>query len=224
MTPLISVIMPSYNRAHIIGDAIRSVIAQQFQDWELVIVDDGSTDDTKRSVPDAFPDARIVFLAREHAGVSAARNHGVAASKGEIVTYLDSDNIWRDDYLRFVASVYDERPEVTCAYAAIEIENPEPEGNEVLWKPFNRGHLRRGNYIDINVFSHRRRLFGELGGFDENLKRLVDWDLILRYTEKNAPYEIAVIGALYRKGEADRITLVENYEANRAAVCAKWGM
>ena len=223
MSDLISIIMPTYNRAHVVGDAIASVLAQKYQRWELLVIDDGSSDDTERVIREFRSDSRIKYFAGQRTGVSAARNRGLSVSRGEVIAYLDSDNIWYADYLRAVAALYAAKPETACAYAALRIENPPAKEREILWKEFDRSKLIEENYIDLNVFSHKRALFEELGGFDARMTRVVDWDLILKFTDKYAPVEIPVIGTLYRNHEPLRITTTEPYEPNLAIVRGKWG-
>ena len=91
--PFFSIIIPTYNRAHVIMRPIDSVLRQTFEDWELIIVDDGSTDDTK-SIIESYHDNRIRYVWQENQERSAARNHGIALAKGEWICFLDSD----DDY------------------------------------------------------------------------------------------------------------------------------
>lgn len=90
--PLFSIIIPAYNRAWCIERAIQSVLAQDFQDWELIIVDDGSTDDTREIVKRYLVDSRIKYFYKENGGVGSARNCGMRSAEGEIIMFLDSDD------------------------------------------------------------------------------------------------------------------------------------
>src|SRR5581483_12146947 len=90
--PEVSVIIPTYNRRDFVREAIASVLAQAYQDFEVIIVDDGSQDDT-HAVIQEFPGVRYIY--QENRGVSAARNRGVTVSQGEFLAFLDSDDIWR---------------------------------------------------------------------------------------------------------------------------------
>src|SRR5210317_1951921 len=90
--PLVSVIIPTYNRGWILAEAIDSVLAQDFKDYELIVVDDGSTDNTREILGRYGRD--IVVLAQSNQGVSAARNRGIAACTGKFVAFLDSDDLW----------------------------------------------------------------------------------------------------------------------------------
>jgi O-antigen biosynthesis protein len=105
-SPLISIVMPAFNRQDVIGAAIDSVLAQTYTNWELLIVDDASSDET-RSVIESYEDARIhnIFLA-ENGGCSRARNTGLDAARGEIIAYLDSDNEWDPDFLNVMVRAF----------------------------------------------------------------------------------------------------------------------
>ncbi|MCH7402094.1 glycosyltransferase family 2 protein [Belliella kenyensis] len=102
--PLISVIIPTYNRAHVLANAIRSVLNQTFEDWELIVVDDGSEDETRELVSVFFDDKRIVYKYQINKGVSAARNFGALKAKGEWLIFLDSDDEMEVDSLFFFSN------------------------------------------------------------------------------------------------------------------------
>ena len=98
--PKVSIIMPTFNRSWIIGRAIKSVLEQSFKDFELIIINDGSTDDTEIALKQ-FTDERISIIKLEvNGGLSHARNSGLKKATGELVAYLDSDNVWYKDFLK----------------------------------------------------------------------------------------------------------------------------
>ena len=99
--PFFTIIIPTYNRAHIIKRPIDSIISQSFDDWELIIVDDGSTDDTK-AVVDTYRDSRIKYVWQENQERSAARNHGISLAKGEWICFQDSDDEYLPEHLRIL--------------------------------------------------------------------------------------------------------------------------
>jgi glycosyltransferase involved in cell wall biosynthesis len=106
--PRVSIVMPTYNRKDTIGRAIASVQAQHFGDWELVIVDDGSTDGTRDMVEALDP--RIHLIVQENKGVGGARNTGLAASRGELIAFLDSDDAWTPHHLQLTSAFFDAHP------------------------------------------------------------------------------------------------------------------
>jgi hypothetical protein len=204
--PLISVILPTHNRAHCIQDAVRSILGQQFQQWELIIVDDGSTDTTPDVVAPYLRDGRITYVRQEHLGHSTARNRALAIARGSIVTYLDSDNVALPDFLAAVAGAFTDDPATDFVYGALLTRHHGNPGGGLLWETFNREKLLQQNFIDLNAVAHRRVLFERYGGFDESLDRLTDWDLALRYTSHAAARPIAVVAAQYRCRDKSRVT------------------
>jgi glycosyltransferase involved in cell wall biosynthesis len=216
---LVSVIMPTWNRAAVIGEAVASVVAQKYRDWELLIVDDGGTDDTEAVIGRFLGDVRVRYLKIPHRGAAGARNAGLAAAGGGLIAYLDSDNVWEPHYLAAMVRVFAD-PAVGCAYAALVLG--EEGERRILWTPFDRDALLAANFIDMNVFMHRRGLLDACGGFDEGLRRMIDWDLILRLTEAGPAVAVPVIGARYRTHAGNRITTGESFSEAYRKIRAKW--
>jgi glycosyltransferase involved in cell wall biosynthesis len=210
--PLVSIVLPTWNRAGVLPRAVGSVLAQRYARWELIVVDDGSTDGTASLLARWADEPRIRVVGTEHHGHASARNRGVAASRGEVVAYLDSDNVWDPGYLDAVARAFAD-PGVQTAYLAQLVSDLPARDAFVRGEPFDAAALRDGNYIDLNVFSHRRALVERCGGFDESLERLVDWDLILRYTAaaETAPVVVPAIGGEYALGLSDQVSARASY-------------
>jgi GT2 family glycosyltransferase/glycosyltransferase involved in cell wall biosynthesis len=221
---LISVIMPVYNRSGVVADAIQSVREQVYENWELLIVDDGSTDDTCSHLElllTELADPRIKLLKLDrNQGVSAARNVGLSACKGSIISYLDSDNQWYPEYLSIVVGAFERSSGFSSCYMGQEIWEylPAINGSElrsIRACPFNRSKLEQRNYIDLNVFAHRRSVYEKVGGFREDMRRLVDWEFILRATEREPSLFVPALMNKYFVGLVDnQITKVEVYDAN----------
>ncbi|WP_342151967.1 glycosyltransferase [Methylorubrum sp. SB2] len=221
-TDLVSIVMPVFNREKIVGEAIASVLAQTYAHFELIVVDDGSKDDSVAAVK-AFDDPRIRLIELPYnRGVSAARNAGLREGRGPFVAYIDSDNVWSPDYLAVMLDAFRQQPEATSAYAGQEVWEYLPtldrdEFRFVRMAPFNRARMEQRNFIDLNVFMHRRESFERFGGFNESMRRLVDWELILRYTVERPPAFLPVTLGRYRIARADnQITFVEDHLANLA--------
>ena len=212
---LISVVMPVWNRANVMATAIESVLAQTHANWELLIVDDGSTDRTVEVATQFLSDPRVRLLTGPHVGVSAARNRALHESQGEVVAYLDSDNTWFPHFLSAIAAAFQQEPAIDSVYAAQVVENAEHAESYVRAVPFDRERFLAVGGIDLNIFAHRRRLFEELGGFEERMTRLVDWELIGRYTARSAPRLLAMIGGRYAENRSDSISVHESLSSNR---------
>jgi len=201
--PLVSVIMPTYNRASILLEAIRSVQEQTYSNWELLVCDDGSTDDTF-GIVGQIGDDRIKYLKLEHSGAAAARNQGLKRAAGSLIAYLDTDNIWHPEYLKSMVRELSINLGQYCAYAQyIDVEYGEDKARLKSFKqlPFNYEKLLEKNFIDLNGFLHRAELYGCLGGFTEKLARQQDWDLILKYTYLRDPIRMDKLLVLYRRNK-----------------------
>ena len=218
----VSVIMPTYNRKNVIENAINSVLNQTYNDYELIIVDDGSIDGTEDLIKQKYGSylkyGKIKYFYQENGGVSNARNKGLKEAEGNIIAYLDSDNCWYDTYLsKIVYSL--SNPYINTVYTAIEVNNIYENNFYVRATSYDRTLLLKGNFIDLNIFAHKKYIYNKLGGFDESLSRLVDWDLILRYTRFNPPYFINEILAKYFiDSELNNISLNSTLEENRLKV------
>ena len=187
MTRAVSVIMPAHDAAAFVGEAIDSVLAQTFSDWELLVVDDGSTDGTAEVVA-AYDDPRLRLLAIEHTGLPAvARNRGLAASESRYVAFLDADDLWRPQKLARQVAVADSRPEVGLVHTNFErlrdgvLEPIVPVAGLTESGPqFVR--LAVGNYIANSSVLIRRDILTRHGAFDEDprLRGTEDFELWLR--------------------------------------------
>lgn len=205
----VSVIMPTWNRAHTVARSIRSVQSQTHRDWELIVVDDGSTDSTRDVIRAmAVTDTRIRLVEAAHGGVSAARNAGLDAATGDYVAFLDSDNEWPSRYLdlmlRGVVSAG-----ATAGYAGLELH----DGDKTMYRAYEGDidHLMIVNHVDLNVLVVERQLAIETR-FDDSLRRWVDHDFAIRVGKTTRLHMFPFIGCVYDddRGAATRITTVES--------------
>jgi hypothetical protein len=191
--PLVSVIMPTYNRGEIIVSAIKSVLDQDYENWELFVCDDASTDNTQALVSQ-INDSRINYLKLSKKGAAAARNAGLKQAKGSIFAYLDSDNYWHPLYLsRMLVELlgHPGHSSVYCDYIDYEVRlNRSIRLRSYERPPFNHEKLLKKNFIDLNTFMHRRELYDLFGGFEEQLIRRQDYDLIIKYTWLRDPLHV----------------------------------
>jgi len=117
--PVITVAIPTYNRSSLVRQAVESVLAQTFTDLDIVVIDDGSTDDT-RSVIEAFVDRRVRYHYKENGGCASARNAGIQQARGEYFAYLDSDDLWPENFLDEMLKQLKDNPQYSCVYCPIE--------------------------------------------------------------------------------------------------------
>ena len=183
---LVSVIIPTFNNVGTIEKAIFSVINQIYRNFEIIIVNDGSTDDTLKVLSKFVHNERVVVKSIQNSGPAHARNTGMKLAKGDYFAYIDADNEWYPEYLLIMVNTIKDTPEIELAYCGQEVyKNKFFE--KIRFKPFSRSFLENTNFIDINSVVHKRVLYDSCGGFDTRLLRLEDWDLILRYTQRKFP-------------------------------------
>jgi glycosyltransferase involved in cell wall biosynthesis len=182
--PSVSIILPTYNRAHLIEAAIRSITAQTYRDFELIVVDDGSTDDTRGRVT-AFADARILYLQQEHRGISAALNRGLQTARGRFIARLDSDDIWLPSLLDFqLAMLRDSGAGVVYARAQ-GMDRSAIVINDFRGLPPRYPHSTIASLLygdmtcNITTVAHRGCL-DAAGPYDESLTVNEDWHMWLR--------------------------------------------
>ena len=220
--PKVSIVMPVYNRESILNCAILSVLRQSYENWELLVVDDGSIDRTVQVAESmSIREPRIRLLRYSHHGVSVTRNSGLAVSSGELIAYLDSDNRWHPEYLRYMVTRFADANK-DCGYSGMNLIDEE-KGEFRTWVPeYDRAQLEQMNFIDLNVFMHRRHLYAQYGGFDTGMTRLVDWDLILRYTRSHVPFVVrAVLADYFVSGRSNRISDNESFDLNYERLSAR---
>lgn len=180
--PAVSIIIPTFNRARVLARAVESVLVQNYSDFELIVVDDGSTDDTQQ-VLSRFPQLRTIELSQNR-GVSHARNTGIHQARGRRICFLDSDDWWMEGKLKAQVEWMDRHPDVPlCHTEEIWIRNG------VRVNPMNK-HKKQGGFIfkhclPLCVISPSSvmmdaKIFNEIGLFDETLPACEDYDLWLR--------------------------------------------
>jgi len=205
---VVSVIIPTFNRWPMLGEAVNSVLAQSFDDFELIVVDDGSSDDTAAEL--AKFGSRLRVVRTERRGVSAARNHGVGRAQGHYIAFLDSDDLWKPSKLASQARFMAQHPEIQiCQTEEIWIRN----GVRVNPKAVHRkpsGDIFRPS-LDLCLVSPSavmmtRQLFQELGGFDETFPVCEDYDLWLRVA---VDWQVVLLPeplVIKRGGHADQLS------------------
>ncbi len=186
--PAVTVVIPTFNRASIIGRAIRSVLSQTCREWELIVVDDASTDETEQVVK-SFQDNRIKYIRHDrNRRVSAARNTGIRCAQGEYISFLDDDDEWLPQKLEKELEVFrNSDPEVGLVYTAKEILDE--QGRVLRIRPADRTgwvyeEMLCRNFIGTpSRFAVKKEVLDRLGGFDETFYNLEDYEVCLRVTK-----------------------------------------
>lgn len=222
-TPAVSVVLPTYNRAWCLREALDSVAGQGFRDFELIVVDDGSTDETA-CLLGAYGDALRV-LRQPRRGVSAARNAGIAAARGKLIAFLDSDDLWLPGKLARQVEFFDRHPAaLICQTEELWVKN----GRRV--NPGQR-HRKRGGMIfepslelclvSPSAVMLRRELLDAVGRFDERLPACEDYDLWLRISCRFPVGLIETPLIVKRGGHADQLSRAAGLDRYRIASIAQ---
>lgn len=205
-----SIIMPAYNRASFIGNAISSIYHQTHENWELIVVDDGSTDNLHGFMDLYKNDERIKMFTQPHNGVSKARNTALDQTTGKYMFFLDTDNTWHRSYLHTMIT-FMETGKLEACYAGARIINDHNQTIGYFGEAFNWCECLDLNHIDINSFAHIKNPGNKIYRFDENLKRLVDWDYILSVTAHHRTAFAPFVGINYYDGiKGNRVTFTQH--------------
>lgn len=221
---MVSVIVPSYNYGHFIGATLESLQTQTFANWECIVIDDGSTDDTADVVSRfARTDPRIKFLQQQNRRQAVARNNGLTQACGKYVQFLDADDLLEPRKLELQVQFLEEHPEVDIVYGDTRYfasERPQEMlytmyGDNIPWQPKLSGaggdmllSLVRRNTIIVGATLTRRTIVERVGPFDEGLPPVEDWDFWIR---------CALIGANFRYEEFERTWLLVRSHASSSS-------
>ncbi|SRR6266545_773791 len=223
--PRVSVIMPTHNRAAFLPAAIASVQAQTYPTWELVIVDDASDDSTPELLS-TVDDPRVRSVRVRRGGCCAARNAGLDVAGGEIIVYLDDDNVMHPAWLRSVVWAFEQRPDIDVLYGAFVLDdvsrvNRQGAGSlpTMFLRSYDRQTLLTENLADISAVAHRAGLPG--ARFDESLIEMGDWDLLCTLTAERDPLVLPAIACFYTTDAPNRLSGGPTYQADYDTVRRK---
>ena len=214
--PRVSVILPVHNGEATIAEAVSSVLAQTFADLELIVIDDGSTDSTLQ-VLSGFTDARVRVFSRKQSGPAASRNRGIEHASGDIVAFIDADDVWFPDKLEAQLTALERVPNAAVAYCWTDYMDA--AGNFVCtdsrltFEGWVHDELLVHNFIDSgsNIIVRRQSLL-EVGCFDESLPAVEDWDLYLKLSSRHPFVCVPKVLVKYRQSATSlttRILLME---------------
>jgi len=201
--PRVTVITPTYNREKFLPEAIDGVLAQTFGDFELIVVDDGSTDNS-REILEAYQarDSRIRTFWQENQGQSVARNVALAEARGAFICFLDSDNYWPAEKLQQQITLFDENPSVDVIYGDIITVDEDGREHTRLNMTRHSGHIAkwmlRDNCVSMNTAMARRECFDQMGGMSGQRRVADDYDLWLKFSARYQFLYVPKFWAFYR--------------------------
>lgn len=204
----ISVVMPTRNRMTMLDRAVRSVVDSQYSNWQLVVVDDGSTDGTPEYLS-TLDDSRIIVIRSAGEGAAAARNKGLDKATGTWVTFLDDDNVMSPFWSKAVADFALRHPDARVLCGAQIRQREDGIGrSDYSWTLFageiSHASVVHHNMIDLAALAVRRDV--EQLWFDEELTRFIDWELIARLSATETMHTSPVLAGLYYAQHGGRLT------------------
>jgi glycosyltransferase involved in cell wall biosynthesis len=216
--PEISIILPAYNSVDFIGQTIASICAQDFADWELVVVNDGSTDDTSAAIRGRDP--RFVLIEQANAGIAAARNSGLRAARGRYIAFIDHDDYWHPQKLSAQLRAFHANPRAGIVYGQFELWNPDQaprfpddELDATRIDPRLSGwiyhRLLLTNWVLFSTALFRREVFDRVGWFDTQMPPADDWDMAVRASREFQFVKLAQPVTLYRQHPLQTSRIVE---------------
>lgn len=210
--PRVSIILPVYNASKYIETTIGNILGQTFSDFELLIINDGSTDDS-RDIISKYVDSRIQLIDQENGGVSAARNSAIMNAKGEFIAFIDADDLWHRDKLKIQVEALDNAPNIDFCYTdrgLFDDDGPQPEihcetGNIPVFEESLFLPLLKHNHIHCSSVVLRRKLLSKVGVFDSLLAASEDLDLWVRAAKLNNFLRVNLCLSFYRRHESNTI-------------------
>jgi len=199
----VSIIIPAYNQDRFLGETIESALAQTFESFECIIVDDGSTDETG-AVVKKYGDSKIKYFYQKNKGLAGARNTGIKLAGGKYINFLDSDDLLYDYFLEYMVDRLESHKDIdvlSCAWDLID-----EKGKKISSKI---GPARSSNYFEdlilqnlfpVHAIMLKKSIFDDIGMFNENLSALEDWDMWLRIAVKRYRFDVLdKVGVSYRR-------------------------
>ncbi|GEL12392.1 hypothetical protein SAMN05192550_2257 [Flavobacterium glycines] len=214
---LVSIIVPCYKQAHYLSEALQSVLEQRYSNWECIIVNDGSPDNTEIIAKEWIEkDVRFQYLYKENGGLPSARNKGIQKAKGEFIVALDADDILHPDYLRKLVPVLhtDKNLAIVGCYSKFFIDKVANVVHDLKPKGNNYRDLMYQNHL-VATSLYRKKCWEEVGGYDESMKKgFEDWEFWLNITKRGWQFQfVEEFLFYYRKAKKSMLVDTINYHA-----------
>jgi glycosyltransferase involved in cell wall biosynthesis len=233
MPPLVSVVMAAKNYARFLPVAVESVLAQSFADWELLIVDDGSTDATPAAARPFLADARVRYFRADRLGQPRAKNLGIGLARGEFVAFLDADDAWEPTKLEKQLALFRDNPDVGVVFCGRSLIDE--KGNTIAARPTPTPPYGRvlpamfvQNFVCFSSAVVRRDVFSHVGAFDPQWDLAIDFDLWLRVAKHHGFDFVDEALVKYRTGHGNLskklLDRVDTAMSIMDRACARYGV
>jgi glycosyltransferase involved in cell wall biosynthesis len=181
---MVSVVTATYNMGGFIAETLDSILGQDYQSVESIVIDDGSTDNTMEILAPYVSSGRVRVVRQENSGQTVAKNRGIAESRGEFIAFCDADDTWRHDKLSKQVAAFDLNPEIAVVFCDVNYidGSSDPVEHPIMKRVGGRitAELMVDNFIPFPTSIVRAKVLEEVNGFDENLSMSIDYDLWLR--------------------------------------------
>jgi|SRR5690625_639018 len=214
---MFSVVIPLYNKELSIRNTLQSVLDQTFTDFEIVIVNDGSTD-SSAAIVEEFTDPRIRLIHQENQGVSAARNRGIREAKNEWIAFLDGDDLWKEDHLETIRKMIDKYPKdkiFTTSYNRSHERLPDIQDHDIAIIENYFTESIKGHFTWTGVICIHQSVFEEVGGFNVRLNRGEDLEMWTQIGRKYRFIKSNHVTAIYRVEAENRSDLYFDLQKSR---------
>lgn len=208
--PRVSIVIPTHNRANFVGEAVASALGQDYRSLEVIVIDDGSTEETKEALA-TFRDRRLIYVRQDNAGPSQARNRAIAMARGEYITFLDSDDYYLPSKVGTQVAFLDANPQFGMAYMSGLGVNEDRLSYNHTYRASLSGKLYsqiaffRPHTITLSNVMVRKEVLEKVGGFDEHMRRFEDVDLLRRISKSTPIAGIDEMGAHIRSHAGNKL-------------------
>ena len=203
-TPLISIIIAVFNGEKFLCEAVESILAQTYTNYEIILIDDGSTDNTKK-IAQSFPEVKYFF--QENRGVAAARNYGISKSKGGYLAFLDADDLWMPDKLELQIKAFQDDPTLDIVSGHVT-QFVDPSKGKIDDRKFHFTGLPQAGYV-ITACLIKQNTFKKTGLFHENIRNGETISWFASMLQKNIRFELLPDVIMRRRIHGDNISLLE---------------
>jgi len=220
--PLVTVVMPTFNRPDQIRESIDSVVAQSFGDWELIVVNDGGGREVEETIKEYESEPRVRYVLAEHRGLSSARNVGMALARGKYITQLDDDDIFYPDHLETVVKAFSEHPDTRVVYTDFYRAYQEERGGDWVTvrrevdysNDFSRELFKSGTIAPVCNLTHHREALSKVGYYNEAVLRAMDWEYFTRLSRRYDFVHVKEVTGEFRQ-RSDRSQMTRSFETPR---------